>query len=60
MRLYKYRSNFKRDLRTLSKGQIYAPTYDNLNDPFEGIFNDSEDKSIIEIFKPYFIVVSFY
>jgi len=53
MRLYKYRSNFKRDLRTLSKGQIYAPTYDNLNDPFEGIFNDSEDKSIIEIFKPF-------
>jgi len=53
MRLYKYRSNYKRDLKTLSKGLIYAPTYDNLNDPFEGIFNDIEDKSIIEIFKPF-------
>ncbi|MGN7709167.1 DUF2971 domain-containing protein [Chryseobacterium sp. 22543] len=53
MKLYKYRGNFKRDLKTLSKGQIYAPTYDNLNDPFECIFNRDEDTNVIEIFKPY-------
>lgn len=51
MKIYKYRSNYKRDLTTLSLNQLYAPTYKNLNDPFEGMYNDKEDKKILELLK---------
>jgi len=51
MKVYKYRSNYDRDVISLFLNQLFAPTYDNLNDPFEGIFNNQEDKKILEIFK---------
>ena len=34
---YKYRGNSDRDLLCLSLNQIYAPKYQNLNDPFEAL-----------------------
>lgn len=51
MKVYKYRSNYDRDVISLFLNQLFAPTYDNVNDPFEGLFNDKEDKKILEIFK---------
>ncbi|MFN4362419.1 DUF2971 domain-containing protein [Chryseobacterium hispalense] len=51
MKVYKYRSNYDRDVISLFLNQLFAPTYDNLNDPFEGLFNDKEDKKILEKFK---------
>ncbi|MGE8533002.1 MAG: DUF2971 domain-containing protein [Chryseobacterium sp.] len=53
MKLYKYRGDFQRDLLMLSESKLFASTYDNLNDPFEGMFDDQEDREIIDIFKPY-------
>lgn len=53
MKVYKYRSNYNRDLITLFLNQLYAPTYDKLNDPFEGMYNDKEDKEILELLKSY-------
>ncbi|MDE5527938.1 DUF2971 domain-containing protein [Elizabethkingia meningoseptica] len=49
MKVYKYRSNYQRDLTTLYLNQLYAPTYDQLNDPFEGVHNDAEDREIIKL-----------
>jgi len=42
MKAYKFRciENLKRDLNSLIKSQIYAPKFIDLNDPFEGIFNE--------------------
>ncbi|WP_284463002.1 DUF2971 domain-containing protein [Chryseobacterium sp.] len=51
MKVYKYRSNYQRDILSLSLNQLFAPTYNNLNDPFEGMFNDKEDKKILELLK---------
>ena len=53
MKVYKYRSNYTRDLITLFLNQLFAPTYDKLNDPFEGMYNDKEDKKILELLKSY-------
>lgn len=53
MKVYKYRSNYNRDLITLFLNQLYAPTYDKLNDPFEGIYNEKEDKKILELLKSF-------
>lgn len=51
MELFKYRGNFGRDLISLSLNQIYAPTYDRLNDPFEGMMDFLEDYKTLEYFK---------
>ena len=51
MELFKYRGNFGRDLISLSLNQIYAPTYDRLNDPFEGMMDFSEDYKTLEFLK---------
>lgn len=51
MELFKYRGNFERDLISLSLNQIYAPTYDRLNDPFEGMMDILEDYKTLEYFK---------
>lgn len=59
MKAYKYRvgievkndkneSLFERDLNTLSKNLIYAPTIKELNDPTEGFYND---KDFVQFFK---------
>lgn len=51
MLVYKYRSNKSpknRDLKSLINNQIYAPLFEELNDPFEGIFID-ELSSLITI-----------
>ena len=42
MKVYKYRGleSFERDVETLMENRIYASTFDKLNDPFEGIFDD--------------------
>lgn len=53
MKVYKYRSNYERDLISLSLNQLFAPTYKNLNDPFEGMFNDKEDKKLLEVLKSF-------
>ncbi|SDL64982.1 DUF2971 domain-containing protein [Chryseobacterium taihuense] len=53
MKVYKYRSNYNRDLITLFLNQLYAPTYDKLNDPFEGIYNEKEDKKILDLLKSF-------
>ncbi|WP_336731289.1 DUF2971 domain-containing protein [Chryseobacterium sp. VD8] len=53
MKVYKYRSNYDRDVISLSLNQLFAPTYENLNDPFEGMFNDKEDKKILEVLKSF-------
>lgn len=44
MELFKYRGNFERDLLTLSSNQIFAPTLERLNDPFEGLLNSKWDQ----------------
>jgi len=38
---FKYRSGSVRDLKTLEDNEIYLPIKSNLNDPFEGLFDDS-------------------
>ena len=43
MKGYKYRGiekDFERDLRTLLRNQIFAPSFIKLNDPFEGLYNE--------------------
>ena len=42
MEAYKFRSieNLKRDLKSLVRNQIYAPKFIDLNDPFEGVYNE--------------------
>jgi len=37
MNVYKFRYNYKRDIKSLSKARIFTPNMYNLNDPFEGI-----------------------
>jgi len=39
MRVYKYRSNYNRDIKLLSKSLIFAPCRKMLNDPFEGLIS---------------------
>ena len=39
MLVYKYRSNYLRDIDLLSKSIIFAPNRQNLNDPFEGLIS---------------------
>lgn len=51
MEVFKYRANFERDLLTLANNELYAPTYNNLNDPFEGMMNSITDSATIEFFK---------
>ena len=50
MELFKYRSNFERDLISLASNQIYAPTYNQLNDPFEGLIDSIQDEKAIATF----------
>lgn len=42
MKGYKYRNiiDFERDFNSLLNNQIYAPPFINLNDPFEGMYNE--------------------
>jgi len=42
MKLYKYRSNIPRDIRTLVNNKLFAPNKKQLNDPTEMSFDDSE------------------
>lgn len=42
---------FERDLMSLSENRIYVPTYKNLNDPTEGLFDDMALLSGLGIFK---------
>jgi hypothetical protein len=37
MKVYKYKSNYNRDIKLLSQSKIFVPCKQNLNDPFEGI-----------------------
>ena len=39
MKGYKYRSNYKRDIKLLARSRIFTPPLFKLNDPFEGIIN---------------------
>lgn len=42
MKVFKYRGgSFERDMQSLSEDYFWAPTRHNLNDPFEGLFDDS-------------------
>lgn len=50
MELFKYRSNFERDIISLASNQIYAPTYNQLNDPFEGLIDSVQDEKAIATF----------
>ncbi|MDV3768468.1 hypothetical protein CMU25_14180 [Elizabethkingia anophelis] len=52
MKVYKFRGNFDRDINMVFENKLYASTYDNLNDPFEGLFNNKEDLELINMFKP--------
>jgi hypothetical protein len=36
--VYKYRSQYDRDIPLLAKGKIYVPTIEKLNDPCEGMY----------------------
>ena len=36
--VYKYRSEYERDISLLKEGKIYAPTIEKLNDPYGGLF----------------------
>jgi len=36
--VFKYRSDFDRDIGLLSKGRIFIPCVEQLNDPYEGLF----------------------
>jgi len=49
MKVYKYRGkeNFQRDLFSLVNNQIFAAPFKDLNDPFEGVFNDDITKILI-------------
>lgn len=49
MKVYKFRGNFDRDIDMVFENKLYASTYDNLNDPFEGLFDDKEDLELINI-----------
>ncbi|KUY31547.1 DUF2971 domain-containing protein [Elizabethkingia ursingii] len=53
MKVYKFRGNFDRDINMVFENKLYASTYENLNDPFEGLFDDKEDLELINIFKPF-------
>ncbi|MHC6199651.1 DUF2971 domain-containing protein [Elizabethkingia miricola] len=53
MKVYKFRGNFDRDIDMVFENKLYASTYDNLNDPFEGLFNNKEDLELINIFKQF-------
>jgi hypothetical protein len=57
MKVYKYRGIefFNRDVETLAKSKIYASTFDKLNDPFEGIFDD-QVSALITFFEKTFKV----
>jgi hypothetical protein len=37
MIMYKYRSNYERDIELLKQGKIYVPPIEKLNEPFEGL-----------------------
>lgn len=61
---YKYRSGngffdkddksiFERDVITIANNQIFLPAKRNLNDPTEGIYNDSALKAFFNIFNMY-------
>lgn len=41
MKVFKYRGiNFERDFKTLKNDQFFASPFNQLNDPFEGVYND--------------------
>lgn len=50
MELFKYRGNYERDLISLANNQIYAPIYEKLNDPFEGMIDEAWDQSMLDFF----------
>jgi hypothetical protein len=52
MKVYKYRSDYVRDIKFLSRLRIYTPRKNQLNDPFEGLITPKifED---YEILRPY-------
>lgn len=45
--LYKYRSNFKRDLKSLINEEIYIPSINQLNDSFEGWVDNRNIKKLL-------------
>jgi len=55
MRGYKYRANLEsdgyRDIESLLKNEFYAPTFSELNDPFEGSYDDLIGDTVQEIKK---------
>ena len=53
MKVYKYRSNYKRDLENLLNGKIYTSNMAGLNDPFEGIITP-------KIFEDYETIKSYF
>lgn len=46
-------SIFERDVNTLINNQIYLPTFDLLNDPTEGFYNDFDITSLFDVLKDY-------
>jgi hypothetical protein len=54
MKVYKYRSNYDRDIKLLSRSKIYTPCKNQLNDPFEGLIRPKifED---YEVLRPYLL-----
>ena len=53
MELFKYRANFERDLTSLQNNQLYAPTYEDLNDPFEGMLDTLQDEKFLKFFNQF-------
>lgn len=49
MIVYKYRSNYKRDISLLRRAKIFAPISEKLNDPFEGIVSSSIESELEEL-----------
>ena len=61
---YKYRSGigildkngnsiFERDVNTIVNNQIYLPTKDELNDPTEGLYNDTLIENFFNLYEDY-------
>jgi hypothetical protein len=48
--VYKYQTGLDRDIVTLTNDQIFAPTKDTLNDPFEGLFDKNHFTTFLNSF----------
>ena len=54
LKVYKYRGDFKRDLKALKSNYFWAPDFNNLNDPCETTITSETLKSQSKILLPFF------